>query len=75
MAQSKSIRSDRLLSCVTAGLRAKLSSAQGSLTQAMAKSVNPGLCSGNLVDPASSHMLCSRTKPCMSQRTWMTTNL
>lgn len=27
----------------------------------------------NLVDPASSHMLRSRAKPCMSQRTWIST--
>ena len=28
---------------------------------------NLGLCVNNLVDPASSHMLVSETKPCMSK--------
>ena len=30
-----------------------------------------GSARANLVDPASSHMLCSRAKPCKSQRTWI----
>ena len=29
----------------------------------------------NLVDPASSHMLVSRTKPCKSQNKWITVSL
>jgi hypothetical protein len=29
----------------------------------------------NLVDPASSHMLVSRTKPCKSQSKWITVGL
>ena len=34
-----------------------------------------GFVTRNLVDPASSHMLVSRTKPCKSQSKWITVGL